>query len=262
MFLFGAAYKTHWKSGEFEAFALVNPDILDNKTPGGGNSSGQSSGSNTYMNHTAGSGRKPGPYHTAGGWNNFAAKKIDQTLNNKLTLSVKADYQLIPLGTAKDFTNCQSNTTANAETKKVSERCKMIVNLQDVPYCMYHIKQLEKKDPNKKPAESKYSMNKNVNRFGTNSLFKSTITPDVKFAKSVASPINYNFVENDDGAKFVPNGRISQAAKRVSEIESRKKVVKEMKSEIIQSLTTSIADTVNPLISKVFLFYHFSSNLN
>jgi hypothetical protein len=251
LFLFGAAYKTHWKSSEFEAFALVNPDILDNKTPGGCGS-GQSIGSNTYFNHTSGSGRKPGPYHTPGGWNNFATKKIDQTLNNKLTLSVKSDFQLIPLGIAKDITNCQSNTTANPETKKASERCKNIVNLQDVPFCMYHIKQLEKKDPTKKPTESKYSMNKPTNRFGTNSLFKSTITPDVQFAKSVASPINFGFVEKDDGARFVPNGRISQAAKKVSEIDTRKKVVKEMKSEIIKSLTTSISDTIDPVISKFF----------
>ena len=95
-------------------------------------------------------------------------------------------------------------------------------------------------------------MNKGVNRFGTTSLFKSTVTADTRFAPNtqVAAAVASNFIENDDGSKWVPNGRVSFANQKLSQIEQRKKVCKEMKSEIVSSLTASISDTINPIIGK------------
>ena len=227
LFLFGNAYKTHWKSSEFEAFALIQPDILDS------NKNGAQAGNKTatpYFNGSNTPTQKAGNYKSATGWNNFAAKKVD--LDNKLTLSVKADYQLIPLGIAKDMTHCQSHTTAT-ESSDSSKRCKNLVNLQEAPYCVYHCKQLDKSNKfGKHPvAEGKYSMNKPTNRFGTQPLFGSTVTPDVK---------------------FVSNFRSSQqpaAVTKLSMIEQRQKVCKEIKTEILNSLNSSIAKTIDPSIN-------------
>jgi hypothetical protein len=122
LFLFGNAYKTHWKSSEFEAFALLQPDILDSKAGSSGNATKTTT--NTYSNHTLN--KKPGNYSSNSSWNSFASKKVD--LNNKLSLSIKADYQLIPIGIAKQITNCQSY--GNGESSDASKRCKNLVNLQ------------------------------------------------------------------------------------------------------------------------------------
>ncbi len=246
LFLFGAAYKTHWKSSEFQVFALVQPDILDSKKP---NTAPSNNSPSPYFNPNAS--KKPGSFKSTSNWNNFASTKVD--LSNKLTLSVKSDFQLILLGTAKDIVNCQSNTNPNVETLDPAKRCKNIVNLQEAPYCIYHCKQLDKTNKfGKNPAqasESKYSMNKPaVNRFGTTSLFKSTVTPDVKFAPNAAVAVAAGFNETDDGARWVPNGRVSLANQKLSQIEERKKVCKEIKTEIVSSLTKSIGDTVNPII--------------
>jgi hypothetical protein len=49
LFLFGNAYKTHWKSSEFEAFALVQPDVLESNK---NTNTASSTNNNTYFNHT------------------------------------------------------------------------------------------------------------------------------------------------------------------------------------------------------------------
>ena len=123
-------------------FALVQPDILDSKPKP---TTTASNNSNVYFNsqsHSASKSTKPGNFSSKSSWNNFASKQVD--LDNKLTLSIKSDFQLIHLGIAKDITNCQSNTNGNPETMDPAKRCKNIVNLQEAPYCVYHCKQLDK----------------------------------------------------------------------------------------------------------------------
>jgi len=238
-------------------FALVQPDVLDSKKP----NTGQNNNTNSSPYYNPNSAKKAGNFKSTSNWNKFASTKVD--LSNKLTLSTKSDFQLIPLGIAKDITNCQSNTNPNVETQDPVKRCKNIVNLQEAPYCIYHCKQLDKTNKfGKNPpqaSESKYSMSKpSVNRFGTTSLFKSTVTPDVKFAPSAAVAVAASFKESDDGTRWTPNGRVSMANKKLSQIEERKKVCKEMKTEILSSLTKSIADTVNPVIGRTFLFNFYN----
>jgi hypothetical protein len=112
---------------------------------------------------------------------------------------------------------------------KTKLKCFTII---EAPYCVYHCKQLDKTNKFGKHAasESKYSMNKPTNRFGVNqSLFGSTPT-DVKF---VSPSVN----------------RVSNVANKMSMIEQRTKVCKEIKSEILNSLNCSISKTVDPAIS-------------
>ena len=154
-------------------------------------------------------------------WNKFAAKKVD--LNNKLSLSVKSDHQLISLGFSKDITVCQSfknNNDTNQISGENGKRCKNLVNLQEVPFCIYHCKQLDNKtkfgsDINK----GKYSMNKPTNRFGTANLFESTIK----------TPGDVTFLPNNE---FLRNKFVQKAA----EMDTKIKVSKEIKAEIVYQL--------------------------
>lgn len=77
MFLFGSAYKSHWKSTEFQTFAVIKPEFLNNDKDSGNNNSGAKNGKT--------------------GWNTFAAKKVNNQIP-KLTLSVKSESQLVYLG--------------------------------------------------------------------------------------------------------------------------------------------------------------------
>ena len=59
--MFGNAYKSHWKSNEFEVFALIQPDILDNNGGGKyGNQQASTSNENqsSYYSHNNSSSSK------------------------------------------------------------------------------------------------------------------------------------------------------------------------------------------------------------
>lgn len=132
LFLFGNAYKTHWKSAEFEVFALVKPEFLEGRT---------NNNSNNYKSNGSTS-----------NWNNFATKTVGNTTSVKLSMSINNDYQLIRLGNAKDITHCASFTKINGfsnkdkehTSKDSSNRCKNLVNTEKSPLCIYHCVQLDK----------------------------------------------------------------------------------------------------------------------
>lgn len=89
-------------------------------------------------------------------------------------------------------------------------------------------------------------MNKPSNRFGGEGIFKSTVTPGIKFAPNAASSYSMDS-QSQETTKFVPNGRIA-AFQKLSQIEQRQKVSKQIKSEILSSLTGSISSSLNPVI--------------
>lgn len=74
LFLFGNAYKSHWKSNEFEVFALIQPDILDSNNNNNQNNSKPANPQQTNSVFSNGS-----PYNRKtsqnNSWNKFAAKK-------------------------------------------------------------------------------------------------------------------------------------------------------------------------------------------
>ena len=137
LFLFGNAYKTHWKSAEFEVFALLKPEFLDNR----GSNNNSSSKPNFSNQNKSGN---------PGNWNKFATKTVATT--EKLSMSVNADFQLVRLGNAKDISHCQSFTKINGASNKdkdftskdSSARCKNLVNLEQAPFCVYHCVQIDK----------------------------------------------------------------------------------------------------------------------
>ncbi len=238
LFLFGNAYKSHWKSNEFEVFALIQPDILDSNK----SNNQQQSVNSTNSNNSYYSGNSPSFFVNNGkkaassnsNWNKFAAKKVD--LNNKLSLSVKSDHQLISLGFSKDITVCQSfksNSESNQIRGENSKQCKNLVNLQESPFCIYHCKQLDNKNKFAGVVKNKYSMNEpKINRLGSTSLFESTLakSPDV------------TFMPNND---MLRNKLLMKAV----EMETKVKVSKEIKSEILNSLNASIKDS--PLMAQI-----------
>jgi hypothetical protein len=237
LFLFGNSYKTHWKSNEFEVFALRKPEFLDSNKNQNSNGSNQA-GMNAYYNNgnLVAATKKLGG--NAGNWNKFASKKQ----NDKLSLSIKSDFQLIPLGTAKDIGNCQSFTkvqgssaSGNDFSKDAAKKCRNLVNLEQAPYCVFHCVLNDKNKANK----NKYSMNKpagaagGVNRFGTANLFESTLKAhpgDIKFLP------NSDILQHRNAAAKKPN-----VVSKVTLLEQKNKIVKEIKSEILLSLNSSIS---------------------
>jgi hypothetical protein len=139
LFLFGNAYKTHWKSAEFEVFALVKAEFLDGKNNNNNNNNNNSS--STYKSN-----------NSTGNWNNFAKKTVGNTASVKLSMSINNDYQLVRLGNAKDITHCSSFTKINGfsnkdkehTSKDSSNRCKNLVDTEKSPYCIYHSVQVDK----------------------------------------------------------------------------------------------------------------------
>jgi hypothetical protein len=261
LFLFGNAYKAHWKSNEFEVFALMKPDFLDSKQQNSNNTT--SNKSNNYSSS--------GNYKSTTTWNKFAKKSVVSAVNNnstsiinliykflfflsfltklnfnegtiKVSLSIRADYQLVPLGNAKDVTFCQSNTTKMNETDQ-TKRCKQLVNLKDAPFCVYHCKDKDKKvgAKSKTASASPFSLIKNkYSMTGGQS-------PASRFSGSVAQPTPVN-------VKFAPPIDLSQVIKKtsiVSQAEQRIKMAKTMKEEILLSLTSSISKTASPVLDNI-----------
>jgi hypothetical protein len=98
LFLFGSGYKSHWKASEFQVFALIKPDFLNNNGPNGGSNGGGNSGGSTYgPNSNFGSGGGGKNSKTGSSWNSFANKKVNNQIQ-KLTLSIRAEHQLVCLG--------------------------------------------------------------------------------------------------------------------------------------------------------------------
>jgi hypothetical protein len=94
LFLFGSGYKSHWKASEFQVFALIKPEFLNNNGPNG-NSNNNSGGGSTYGPNSNFGGAKNSK--TGSSWNSFANKKVNSQIQ-KLTLSIKAEHQLVCLG--------------------------------------------------------------------------------------------------------------------------------------------------------------------
>ena len=227
LFLFGNAFKTHWKSSEFEVFALVKPDLLCDSGNEQKNDTANKPNQNYYNNNQM-PGKKPAKQGS--GWNNFAAKKM--SLDIKLKLSVRNESQLVPLGFSKDITFCQGKkqTTGNDHNSDQSQRCKNMVNLQEVPFCIFHCKQADrKKFGNSEGVIGKYSMNKPTNRFGGGNLFESLGTPEIKKPFSnFADPMNKYTQQMD-----------------------KSKITKEIKAEILMSLNSNVTQLASPVLSNV-----------
>ncbi|CAF0851383.1 unnamed protein product [Brachionus calyciflorus] len=222
LFLFGSAYKAHWKSSDFDCFVLSKAEFLDSQK----NSQTNSAPQNNYYNSNSPSFVKIGQGKKAkSDWNKFATKKINQNL--KLTLSVKSESQLVRLGIAKDISNCQSILKSNPnQVQEASKKCKNLVNLERAPYCTYHCVQMDK------TSKSKYSMDKpSINRFGPGGLFPSS-----------SSTTSSEF-------KFVPPG---STFNKYSEIEAKTKAAKEIKAEVLRSLTSSITKE-SPILANILV---------
>lgn len=217
LFLFGGAYKSHWKSSEFDCFVLVKPDFLDSQK-----NQPQSTTKNEYGSTKPfvkiGQNKKQNS-----DWNKFATKKVNQNL--KLTLSVKSENQLVRLGIAKDISNCQSILKSNpSQGQEAARKCKNLVNLEKAPFCTFHCIQFNKNE------KKKYSMDSpSASRFGPGGLFPSTV-PSTEF-------------------KFVPP---NSTFNKFNDIEARTKAAKEIKSEVIRSLTSSIAKE-SPMLANILV---------
>lgn len=213
LFLFGGAYKSHWKSSEFDCFVLVKPDFLDSQKNNSQTASNKEYSSSNFV--------KIGQNKKKPDWNKFASKKINQNL--KITLSVKSESQLVRLGIAKDISNCQSMIKSNpSQAQETAKKCKNLVNLEKAPYCTYHCVQFDK------TSKNKYSMNNpSANRFGPGGLFPAN-APSSEF-------------------KFVPP---NSTFNKYIDIEARTKAAKEIKSEVIRSLTSSITKE-SPMLANI-----------
>ena len=146
------------------------------------------------------------------------------------------DHQLLPIGYSKDITSCQSyknNNEANQISGDNSKRCKNLVNLQEAPFCIYHCKQHESKNKfGDGITKGKYSMNEPTNRLGSKSLFESTIK----------SPADVTFLPNNDILR-------NKLMMKCAEMETKAKVSKEIKAEILNSLNVSIKDS--PIMAQI-----------
>jgi hypothetical protein len=145
LFLFSNAYKNFWKSSEFQVFAIIKPDFLDEQK--NSNPPNQNNNNNKYSK-------------TPGGKAN-----TKQTSKQKLSISVRNDIQLIPLGVSKDIVACQSykRTQIGEHTSEGSQRCKNLVNLRVSKFCVYHCKKLDSTF-----KMDKKNVNGNKSQFGGN----------------------------------------------------------------------------------------------
>ncbi len=142
----------------------------------------------------------------------------------------------MPLGYSKDITSCQSyknNNETNQISGENSKRCKNLVNLQEAPFCIYHCKQHESKNKfGDGITKGKYSMNEPTNRLGTKTLFES----------SIKSPADVTFLPNNDILR-------NKLMMKCAEMETKAKVSKEIKAEILNSLNSSIKDS--PIMAQI-----------
>jgi hypothetical protein len=101
LFLFGSGYKSHWKASEFQVFALIKPEFMSNNAPNSGGGGGGGGGGSTYG---PSSGNNKNGSKTGSSWNSFANKKVNNQIQ-KLTLSIKAESQMVCLGKIILFLN-------------------------------------------------------------------------------------------------------------------------------------------------------------
>jgi hypothetical protein len=243
LFLFGNAYKQWWKSSEMDVFALVKPEFLDNKNQQQNNS--VQSSNKSYFDNSSHTVTKKGILmnNQQKNWNNFASKKLN--LADKLTLSIKSDYQLVLLGSAKDITVCQSMSKhKNDPNSDASKKCKNLVDLQRAPYCTYHSMMFDKAlKKGQLVNKGKYSMDKplsqssSLNRFGTPNLFTSTLNKTEEVV----------FLPHKDMPKR-PFLNISDQQNKSNPIDEKAKI----KAERLMSLTGSISQS-SPTLSNVVL---------
>lgn len=111
LFLFGAAYQSFWKAGEFEVYAVLKPSFLDSDE-----------------NNSKSSG---------------ATKKNDN-FHDRISLCVRNEAQLVKLGITKDVSRCQSVTRSNKDAADQPKNCRKLVNLQRGSFCTYHCMQNNK----------------------------------------------------------------------------------------------------------------------
>ncbi len=86
LFLFGSAYKSHWKSSEFQVFALIKPEYMKDSISGAASYKSDETNKSTFKQESQ-----------TKNWNSFASKKKTNQIP-KLTLSVHTESQLILLG--------------------------------------------------------------------------------------------------------------------------------------------------------------------
>ena len=72
----------------------------------------------------------------------------------------------------------------------------------------------------------------------------------MKFAPNAAMSYSMDS-QSQETTKFVPNSRVA-AFQKLSQIEQRNKVSKQIKSEVLNSLTGSITSSMNPIIGLSF----------
>lgn len=170
IFLFGGAYKKHWKSSEFGVFAIRKPEFLDDNK-----NNKQQQGASKYT--------KMG--------------KAKNQNNQKVTLSVVNENQLEFLGTSKDVMACQSykrqQVGDNENAFESSQRCKNLVNVTESKFCLFHCKKITKSG--KKEEKGRFSMVKPDNHQSP-----SIFLPKLSDSLSIRTPVNH---KNDKNADYV-----------------------------------------------------------
>lgn len=111
LFLFGAAYSAYWKTSEFEVYAVLKPDFLDDE-------------STTAKQPTSSSAS--------------SSKKSGGNFSNRLSICVRNEAQLIKLGCIKDVSRCQYVARAGETSMDQAKSCRKLVNSLRAPFCIYH----------------------------------------------------------------------------------------------------------------------------
>jgi hypothetical protein len=156
------------------------------------------------------------------GWNSFASKKNNQ--NQKLTLSIKAESQLIYLGQAKEITYCKS-VAKNKPSDEQPKKCKNLVNLDKQSlYCVFHCMQMNK-------ANSNDNKNSPFNKYNMNRPTSIPIAP-LDGNTKLLNPYGFN------------NNRPAPS-KLQSQREAAAKIAKEMKEQALLSLNSNITEALS-----------------
>lgn len=233
LFLFGNAYKKYWKTSEFELFAIINPSFLDEPN----------------NNRTAAA---AAPYGKPNG--------VPKKKTKKLTLSVRNESQLLHLGTSKDIGICQSykrTQTGSGEQSsfEASQRCKNLVNLRLVQYCVYHCSTLSKSFKQEKREKGSYagssqSMYKPKINFNDLPVRKSFSTTKTTSTTASTSAIDKN--------KETPKCILNPSSNSSIVIKSAKKEKQFMKEEALLSLNYNPQE--DELFSKIPFKQHKASD--
>lgn len=139
-------------------------------------------------------------------------------------MSINNESQLVRIGLAKDIGYCQAMIgKAKWDATETAKKCKSLVDLQRAPVCTFHCMQQEKGarkktgslTPNPSAASKKYSMDKPFMTPGERSSFTETV-------------------------KFTPNFNLQANINTLKQKEHTMKTAKDLKSEIVRSLSSSI----------------------